>query len=251
MRTTRIASLVFSLAALLSVPALGYAQSAEGETEDSEAEPSGELEPVTPNELAPPATSEPASTSPIGQPPPPRPANGGYFVPDRRRSALDNRSGWFLGAGVGLGATAYGGNDTADGSQGGYYFDARFGGMLRPRLAIAVEFLSDGHRQDGDASGFDGARVQNTFGITATYWIRNKLWVRGGLGASNLNIYREGLDTESSEGPTFLAGVGYELLHRGLWAFDVSLRLATSSFNTAFGDSSRTSWSFNLGVTRF
>ncbi len=196
---------------------------------------------------------EPAATSPVAAPPPPVSGSQPYFRPmPSRRNPLDNRSGWFMGIGVGIGSSSYDGAGGAEEGQGGFFFDARFGGMLTSRLGLAVEFWSDGHRQES-FDGVDEARTQNTFAITGSYWLQRKLWLKLGLGASSLTFYREGDNEFSFDGNALLFGVGYEVMHRGNWAFDVSLRVVRSSFDNDFffDDISRTSVSFNVGGARF
>ncbi|MEM9490974.1 MAG: hypothetical protein AAGC55_17630, partial [Myxococcota bacterium] len=132
-----------------------------------------------------------------------------------------------------------------DDAYGGYFMDARLGGMVNPRLALSVEYWSDGHNADNDSSF-----TLNSLAVAATFWPRSRLWLRAGLGTSLLSIY-QGRSDDSRRGYTFTGAIGYEIAHRGKWAFDLSATLRSSNFNEEFEDIRRGTISFNLGLTRF
>jgi hypothetical protein len=63
---------------------------------------------------------------------------------DPAGSRFHPRAGWFFGANLGTGPIGYGDSSIEGG--GGGFLDLRFGGMLTSRLALALEYWSDGHR---------------------------------------------------------------------------------------------------------
>ena len=215
-----IGGLVLTLLALS--PDSARAQSTEG---------GGDLSATTPVLLPP---SDPAPSSP--------------YTPPQSQPTFD-RSGWFFGAAFGVGSIGYtGGNVEEESGSGGFFFDARFGGMLSRRFALAVEFWSDGHREQNGQ--FDEARTQNTFSITGTFWAAPRLWIKGGIGAATLTFHQFD-DNIAVDGNAYQAAIGYEFLQRGPWVFDGALRITASSFDdfgTSFG---RSAFSISLGVSRF
>lgn len=191
-----------------------------------------------------PAATTPA-TLPASEPVEPAPVS---YSPARPLSRFQ-RSGWFLGASLGVGSISYSANNIEDESgNGGYFFDVRFGGMLSSRFALAVEFWSDGHRED--SGQFDEARTQNTLGITGTFWAAPRLWIKAGLGASTLTFHQID-DDIALDGNAYQAAVGYEFMHMGKLAFDGALRITSSSFDDFGGSFRRSALSISVGASRF
>ena len=140
--------------------------------------------------------------------------------------------------------------ETSDTSHGGFFFDARFGGMLSSRLGLSIELWSNGHRIETIDTD-EASITQTTLGLAATYWLNRRLWFKAGLGISGLSRYENGDSVEDAEGTSLTAAIGYEIMHRGNWAVDLSLRLVASRYDEEALQFQRSSFAFNLGLTRF
>ena len=170
--------------------------------------------------------SDAAATSPEDLPSPrlvPSPAR-----PEEEPEASDpgwQRSGWFLGGGLGMGSMGY--ENIFIASDGAAYcFDAYFGGMLTPRIALSVELWSDGHR-----AASSGSMAQDVLGMAARYWFTPKLWSKGGFGSATLvgdEIRWNG--QESLDGISFLLSTGYELISKDSMALEVAVRVMTTGY---------------------
>jgi hypothetical protein len=126
-------------------------------------------------------------------------------------------------------------------------FDFHIGGMINPRMAIVGELTLTG--QTLDANGFSWV-YQSMFLGALQYWITPQLWLKGGLGFSQLDVqfedefgfvYEETVDT----GVGLLGAIGYEVLHSTRFAIDLSLRLQGASYEQV--DDSVSSALFAIG----
>jgi hypothetical protein len=93
--------------------------------------------------------------------------------------------------------------------------------MVNPRLSIQGELAT--HLQTLSANG-DSTLQQGTFLVAAQYWVTPRLWLKGGMGISSLTLIDNGFEDEIDQGGTFMAGIGYEIVHGGQFAMDLMLR---------------------------
>jgi len=77
-------------------------------------------------------------------------------------------------------------------------------------------------------SGVVAAIGTNT--LAAQYWISPVAWVKGGIGLSTLAASGDG-DSFSRRGLGLTGGAGYEVVHRGNFAIDISGRLSIADFS--------------------
>jgi hypothetical protein len=92
------------------------------------------------------------------------------------------------------------------------------GGMAEEELAIVFEVSGVESERDGRDEGLGLAT------IGARYWPHYKVWLQGGVGLG----YRLEESFEDDDEPArrwgAMAGAGYEIVQRGRFAFDVSVR---------------------------
>ena len=182
-----------------------------------------------------------AHAQPGGPPPPPPPGGGGggyyyggppppYYPPPPRE-----RYGLTLGFGFGLGGMSADSGELCidcDYDPVAFGVDFHIGGMINPRMAILGELTLTG--QTLDADGFSWVYQSMLLGAVQ-YWLTPALWVKGGIGFSQLDIqyddgfvvYEETIDT----GVGLLGAIGYEVLHSTRFAIDLSLRLQGASYD--------------------
>lgn len=173
------------------------------------------------------------------------------------RSAFRQRHSWFLSAHLGIGSASYAADDfSTDPIEAGTLatFDLRFGGMLSPRLALAVEYWSDGHSyQDRTLIGQspDASIVQNSYAASVYYWLTPKVWFGAGLGTSSMNAYYNDITEEFGEAATIMGALGYELVSRDRFAVDLSARFMSSSYDNDSANLSRSTFGLRLGLSWF
>jgi len=127
--------------------------------------------------------------------------------------------------GIGLGV----GTVTCDGcsdSSTEVAFDFHIGGFINPRLAIVYDV---GGLVDSE-NGTTAVLATNT--IAAQYWVAPRIWVKGGLGASQIRVSNDfGSDSEFGFGATVSGG--YEIIPatHSSFALDVNARLSHLDFD--------------------
>ena len=176
-------------------------------------------------------------------PPPPPPT---YAAQDDRRRGLI--------FGVGLGA---GGMATEDGSvecrgcdedTPAVALGLHIGYMITPRLAILFETSAGGKSLD---EAGDTTLVQYTGFAAAQYWVTRRLWIKGGLGASRLDVhFDDGISTSEekvADGGALLGSLGYEVLSGRRFAVDLQLRFISAAFKGDQSESIQTG-SFAVGL---
>lgn len=166
--------------------------------------------------------------------------------PTAGESQFREGKGWYLGADAGAGAVTIGWSSGDDSGSSSLNFHFRFGGMLRPRLAVSAEFWSDGH----STTDIDASYTQNVLALAASYWLLPRLWVTTGVGSGTLRTYAGGSgDAQVNKGHVFMVGSGFEVLSRKRYSLDLNIRLFQSTYDLGWVTMSRGSVSFGLGAT--
>jgi hypothetical protein len=151
---------------------------------------------------------------------------GGFFA----------RQGFTIGFGFGIGGMSSDSNVTqcrnCDYEPAAVGFDLHLGGMINPRTALLGEVW--GTVQSVEQSGRT-ALVQSMFLVAAQYWVTPQLWIKGGVGASQLSLsYDDGFEGDSTEidtGGAVMGAVGYEILSSERFSIDLQGRLGSASYD--------------------
>ena len=199
-----------------------------------------------------------AHAQPGGPPPPPPPGGygggGGYYGPPPYYPPPPppprDRYGLTLGFGFGLGGMDADSGDLCldcDYDPIAFGFDFHIGGMLNPKMALLAELTLTG--QTLDSEGFSWV-YQSMFLGAVQYWLTPQLWLKGGLGFSQLDVqYDDGYETFEETidtGMGLLGAIGYEVLHSTQFAIDLSLRLQGANYDKI--DDTVSSALFAIGV---
>lgn len=171
-----------------------------------------------------------------GQPPPPQ---GGYYgaPPPTADGGFFMRRGLSVGFGFGLGGMS----DTSgpiecgncDYNPAAFGFDFHIGGMISPRLALLFELWANGQSLESTGTV---TLMQGMAMVAAQYWVTPQLWIKGGLGASDLSIsYDDGYYEPTSEavdqGGAIMGGIGYEVMSSRRFALDIQGRLGIGTYD--------------------
>jgi hypothetical protein len=172
-----------------------------------------------------------------GGPPPPPPPSGGYYGPPPVENAggFFNRRGLAIGFGFGIGGmSAESGPIECTGcdyepAAGGV--DFHIGAMINPRLALLFEVWGTGQAVDAEGRT---VLVQTMLMGAIQYWLTPQLWLKGGLGASQLSYsIDDGYETNSSEidsGGGVMGAIGYEVMSGRKFAIDLQLRVGRGTY---------------------
>lgn len=198
-----------------------------------------------------------AASAAVAQPgsaPGPHAQPGPYYPPPPPTYAAqdDGRRGLIFGVGLSAGSMA-----TEDGSiecrgceadTPAVAFGLHVGYMVTPRLAILVE--ASAGAKSLDETG-DTTLMQWTGFAAAQYWLTRRLWIKGGLGASRLDIYfDDGISTSEekvADGGALTGSLGYEVFSGRRFAVDLQLRFISAAYKGEQSDSIQTG-SFGVGL---
>ena len=188
------------------------------------------------------AAAQPAEPQPYAaEPPPPQP-----------QQQPPPRAGFLVGAALGPGSQEYRVDGEESASHDGLALAFHLGGMVNPRLALAVELaLLTSTEQVG------GPEVRiNQRHATAwlRFWAMRRLWLQAGLGSARAWATVDGEAGETIRGATLTAAVGFEVLHRPGHAIDIALRFSGAGFHApddVDGELSSTTLALLAGFTWF
>jgi hypothetical protein len=126
--------------------------------------------------------------------------------------------------------------------------DGHIGGMLSPRFALLAEFQVNAQTvSQGGVSSNDVVLAQSAIMLAAQYWITPQLWVKGGLGFSDLqaNDNTAGVTFDFGGGGVVMGAIGFELMSARFFALDLQGRIIEGTYNS--GDDHITSGTVGLG----
>jgi hypothetical protein len=177
---------------------------------------------------------------------PGRGGGGFYNQPNNTQLAggFWNRQGRLIfGGNLGLGGMEDNGGDiecancNAISGQGA----AHIGGFVGPRLALMGEV--QGNIQTLSSNTRDGTDtlVQSTLMFAGQYWVTPQLWIKGGIGFSNLRVdrsyYNDNITDVTFEIPengfALMGAAGFELLSSQHFSVDLQGRLLNASYDQA------------------
>ncbi len=161
----------------------------------------------------------PAYAPPPGDKPPPAAAPQGAPPPRPRHKT----NWWFTGGGgIGLGGVATLSSVTRD---EGAAYTLRLGFGLGRRLILMWDL-------EGAAVWHAGSRLSQTANLAAVQvFATNRLFLKAGLGPS---VVIRPDDTQSSTnwGAAAMTGIGYELIQRSNWSFDIETTVTGARYNS-------------------
>ena len=127
--------------------------------------------------------------------------------------------------------------------------DGHIGGMLSPRFALLFEVQANGQTvSQGDLTNGDIVLVQTALMVAGQYWVTPQLWLKGGLGFSDLQAQdnSNGATLDFGGGGAVMAGAGYELMSARNFALDLQARIIEGTYNS--GNDHITSGTIGLGL---
>jgi hypothetical protein len=155
--------------------------------------------------------------------------------------ARPRRSGFAIGLSVGP-ALFMGSGDLESKKGVGGDFNLRVGTSAGPRFLWLLEAQIGGYLVEIDNKEI--MQTQTIFNSTFTLtlggqlYVREALWLRGGLGVAAFReqLGRNGPTVKGSprEGLGVIAGGGYDLFRRGIFAFDLEVVTSGAIFNDSF-----------------
>jgi hypothetical protein len=124
--------------------------------------------------------------------------------------------------------------------------DLHIGGMLSNRFGLMFEV--QGNVQTIEASFRDGDTLltQSAAMVAGQFWIIPQLWIKGGLGFSNLNIDNEFFTEDLGSGVALMIAGGVELFSARNFALELQARLIEGTYNG--GDDHLTSGTIGIGL---
>jgi hypothetical protein len=180
-----------------------------------------------------------------GYGPGPAPVPGGYH----------NRAGRLAwGFSVGLGGMHDDGSGitqctNCDYNPVAFEADGHIGGMLSPRFALLFEVQVNAQTvSQGSLSSDDVVLSQSALMIAGQYWLTPQLWIKGGIGFSDLQAQNNSAQytLDFGGGGAVMGGVGYELMSARNFALDLQGRLIEGTYNS--GNDHITSGTVGVGL---
>jgi hypothetical protein len=153
------------------------------------------------------------------------PAAPGYGVVQETRPVPD-RNGFTIGFGLGPGGLSIEDTDVDA--------DTTVGISFRLGAAITPSFLLQADLEATRASFSDDSALQlNFFGVSATGYVANRVYLTGGLGVAELDVVDRHNETvaETDDELGVLLGIGVEAYQSQSFALSIELRGIGASFN--------------------
>lgn len=142
------------------------------------------------------------------------------LLPGPRADAVE-RDGLFYGLSGGFGRITCDGCD----SLSGFGFDFHTGYPLSGELALVAEGYGVAHPEKG-------ATLTNFILAGAVqYWPGDRFWVKGGVGAGQLDVSDGNSRLVSDTALAMMAAAGYEVVQRGTFTVDLQGRFGNTRFD--------------------
>ncbi len=198
-------------------------------------------------QAAPPGYAEPIQPR-AQDPAPAHPSASPQEAP--RAKTFHRRRGWYGGVGLG-----FGGIDTGDGSLNCAQceqspsvigFDGRLGFMLTRRLGI----FGEGWGTLGELDSNSDVLLAQSIGVLGLqYWIHPMVYIKGGLGFSNLELIDDNSNFSNFQdnGSAFLGALGVELISSRSFSLDLEGKLGVASYTDI--NETITTGTIGLGLT--
>lgn len=183
---------------------------------------------------------------------------GGYYAQPQPAAQLPggfhNRGGRIIyGGSLGIGGMHDAGSNVTTCGNCNYNpaaisFAGHIGGFIGPRLALMAEGQVNAQTVSSDLYD-DTVLSMNTLMIAAQYWVTPQLWIKGGLGISQLwadNAYEA---WDFGTGGAVMGAIGYEIVSARNFSIDLQGRLIQGAFNSL--DDKVTSGTVGVGINWF
>ncbi len=163
-----------------------------------------------------------------------------------------NRTGRLtFGAAIGLGGMSDNGSSITSCNNCDYHplageADLHIGGVLSPRFALMFEAQFNAQTIHANAYDNDTTLVQSAAMIAGQFWILPVLWVKGGIGFSNLQVNDDYFSRDFGNGLAVMGAVGIELMSARNFALELQGRLIEGTYDG--GDDHVTSGTIGIGV---
>jgi hypothetical protein len=155
-----------------------------------------------------------------------------------------------VGFSIGLGGMSDNGNEincsTCDYNPLAFELDGHLGGMLSSRFALLFEAQVNGQTIHSDFLDGDTTLSQAAAMIAGQGWITPQLWIKGGLGFTNLQIDDAFSTSDLGNGVALMGAIGFEILSARNFALDLQGRIIEGTYNG--GDDHLTSGTIGLGI---
>ncbi|MDX2088412.1 MAG: hypothetical protein SFX73_11205 [Kofleriaceae bacterium] len=168
----------------------------------------------------------------------------------------DRQGRMIFGFSLGLGGMSASGEDlecaNCDYSPLAGQASGHLGGFIGPRLALMGEIQGNVQTLAVDAYGDSEMLVQSALLFAAQYWVTPQLWIKGGLGFSNLRVdhtYYGTVAEVPENGVAVMGAIGYELLSAQRFSVDLQGRLINGSYDSVGENVS--SGSIGIGINWF
>ena len=124
--------------------------------------------------------------------------------------------------------------------------DLHIGGMLNARFGLMLELQGNFETVHSSFRDGDTTLTQSAAMVAGQFWIIPILWVKGGLGFSNLNVDNAYFTEDLGNGVAVMGAVGVELFSARNFALELQGRLIEGTYNS--GDDHVTSGTIGIGV---
>jgi len=123
--------------------------------------------------------------------------------------------------------------------------DGHIGGFLTPRFALMLEGQVNAQTVASDFYD-DTVLSTNALMVAGQYWLTPQLWVKGGIGVSQLYASNSYEEWDFGTGGAVMGGVGFEVFSARNFAIDLQARIIQASFNSL--DDNVTSGTVGIGA---
>jgi hypothetical protein len=176
--------------------------------------------------------------------------NGPYNQPNRIPGGFHDRTGRLAwGGSLGLGGMHDDGSGITNcdncSNAPAFEGDLHIGGMLGPRFALLFELQANGRTVHSNALDGDTLLTQTAEMLAGQFWITPQLWVKGGLGVTQLQADNNYVTYDYGTGAAIMGAVGFELMSARFFALDLQGRLIEGEYNS--GNDNVTAASVGLG----
>jgi len=124
--------------------------------------------------------------------------------------------------------------------------DLHIGGMLSNRFGLMFEVQGNFQTVHASFRDNDTVLTQSAAMLAAQFWIIPQLWIKGGLGFSNLNVDNGYFTDDLGNGVAAMIAGGVELFSARNFALELQGRLIEGTYNG--GDDHVTSGTIGVGL---
>jgi len=163
---------------------------------------------------------------------------GGYAPPPPVPGGFHNRTGRLTwGGAIGLGGMHDGGSaitscQNCDVKPLAFEVDGHIGGMMSPRFGLMLELQGNGQTIHSSFRNGDTVLWQGALMIAGQYWLLPQLWIKGGIGVSNLQVDDTYVTVDYGNGGVLMGALGVELLSARNFALELQGRVIEGEYNS-------------------